>query len=199
MELPASGPSVLFEHDDVVESRHRFPSINFRGHAWDLRHLDAFAIRIDPNLGFEIDVIVLFSCHCFTHQVKHDERARMEIPECEIYEDGNERRVLSKDRYELSRRFLPGLVKEFSQRHIRFGRQHPQNFFTAECADVNSTPGMYVVFFELARDKKRKQRVLLHIQSAYWLQKLPRRLESSRKVRFATLLKAAYNGTFIHG
>jgi hypothetical protein len=90
-------------------------------------------------------------------------------------------------------------VKEFGQRHIRFGRQYPQNFFTAECVDVNSTPGRYVIFFELLRDKKRKRRVLLHIQSAYLLQKLTKRLESARKVRFATLLKAAYNGNFIHG
>jgi hypothetical protein len=93
MESRASGPSVLFEHDDVVEPRLRFPSISYRGHAWDLRHLHAFAIRIDPKLGFEIDVIVLFSCHCFTHQIKHDERSAVEIPECEIYKDGNERRV----------------------------------------------------------------------------------------------------------
>ena len=127
--------------DDVVEPHHQFPSINFRGHAWDLRHLDAFAIRIDPKLGFEIDVIVLFSCHCFTHQVKHDPRSPLEIPECEIYEDRNERRVLSKERYELSRRFLPGLVKEFGHKHIRFGRQYPQNFFIAEGVDIDSTPG----------------------------------------------------------
>jgi hypothetical protein len=171
---------------------------SFNDNAWDLRHLDAFAIRIDPNLGFEIYVIVLFSCHCFTHQVKHDARAPVEIPEREIYEDGNERRVPSKERYELSRKLLPGLVKEFGQRHIRFGRQHPQNFFTSECVDVNSTPGVYVIFFELLRDKKKK-RVPLHIQSAYWLEKLTKRLESARKVRFATLLKAAYNRTFIHG
>jgi hypothetical protein len=38
----------------------------------------------------------------------------MEIPECEIYEDGRERRVLSEERYELSRRFLPGLIKGLS-------------------------------------------------------------------------------------
>ena len=70
----------VFEHADAIEPRHRFPEIIFRGETWDLRHLDAFALRIDPDLGFEVDVVMLFTCHCFTHSIKRDVRAPLEIP-----------------------------------------------------------------------------------------------------------------------
>src|SRR4051812_12479715 len=103
--------TLTFAHADAVEVHHRFPRIIFRGETWDLRHLDAFAHRIDPGLGFEVDVVVLFTCHCFTHSIKRDVRAPLEIPAAEIYEDKVERRVLSKERYDLSRKFLPGIVR----------------------------------------------------------------------------------------
>jgi hypothetical protein len=107
--------------------------------AWDLRHLDAFALRVDPGIGFEVDVVVLFTCHCFTHSFKRDVRSPLEIP------------------------------------------------------------GVYAVFFEVMRDKQRKRRLLLYIQSAYRLESLTHRLAKAGKVRFATLLRAAYQGRRIHG
>jgi hypothetical protein len=124
--------TVAFEHADAVEPRHRFPEIVFRGETWDLRHLDAFALRMDPDLGFEVDVVVLFTCHCFTHSIKRDVRAPLEISPEGIYEDNVERRVLSKERYDLSRRFLPGLVKDLPRRTIRYAGDDSLNYFTAE-------------------------------------------------------------------
>ena len=104
----------------------------------------------------------------FTHSFKRDVRAPLEIPLEEIYADGVERRVLSKERYDLSRRFLPALVKDLGSRTIRCAREDSVNFFTAEDAGADP-PGVYVVFFEVRRDKRRKRRLLLYIQSAYWL------------------------------
>jgi len=180
-----------FAHADVVEPRHRFPEIMFRGEAWDLRHLDAFALRMDPDLGFEVDVVVLFTCHCFTHSIKRDVRAPLEIPPDEIYGDDVEQRVLSKERYDLSRRFLPGLVKDLAKRTIRHAGDNSLNYFTAEVTGTKA-PGMYVVFFEVLRDKRRKRRLLLCVQSAYRLERLTNRLEKGGKVRFATLLRKTY-------
>jgi hypothetical protein len=100
----------------------------FYDETWDLRHLDAFALRLDPELGFEIDVVVLFTCHCFAHSMKWDERAPTEIPPEEIFDNGIERRVLDKERYELSRRFMPQLVKALDQRQIRFAGIDATNF-----------------------------------------------------------------------
>jgi len=134
-----------FEHTDAVEPRHRFPAVHFYGEKWDLRHLDAFALRIDPDLGFEVDVVVLFTCHCFTHSITRDARALLEIPPDEIYEDDLERRVLSKERYELSRRFLPGLVKNLPKRAIRYAGDNSLNYFTAEVTGTDR-PGVYAVF-----------------------------------------------------
>src|SRR3569833_1020359 len=122
----------LFEHVDVIEPRHRFREVTFRGERWDLRHLDAFALRMDPDLGFEVDVVVPFSCHCFTHSIKKDARAPLEIPPAEIYQDAMERRALCKERYDLSRRFLPALIKELSRRTIRYAGDGRLNFFTAQ-------------------------------------------------------------------
>lgn len=184
-------PTVAFEHAEAIEPRHRFPKIVFRGEAWDLRHLDAFSLRMDPDLGFEVDVVVLFTCHCFTHSIKRDVRALLEIPLEEIYEDNVERRVLSKERYDLSRIFLPGLVKDLPRRTIRYAGDDSLNYFTAEVTGLEA-PGIYAVFFEVERDKRRKRRLLLHIQSAYRLERLTHRLAKAGKVRFVTLLRKTY-------
>src|SRR5581483_7235713 len=166
---------VAFEHADAIGPRHRFPTVRFRGETWNLNHLDAFALHLDPGLGFYVDVVVLFTCHCFTHSIERDARARLEIPSEEIYEDGFERRVLSKERYDLSRRFLPELVKGLGNRTIRIAAEEALNFFTVEDVGANA-PGVYAVFFEVKRDKRRRRRLLLYIQSAYRLDKLSHRL-----------------------
>ena len=192
MKEPAEGREPKFEHHDAVEARHRFPAINFRGEDWDLTHLDAFAIRIDPDLGFEIDVVVLFTCHCFSHTFERDGRAPLEIPDDEVFDNGYERRVLSKERYELSRRFLPHLVKDLEKRLVRFAEG--TNYFTAEDLSEDPIPGTYAIFFEVEKDKKRKKRLLLRIQSAYRMDALKKRLAKAGKIRFATLLRKAYQG-----
>jgi len=188
-----SHPTALSEHTDVIESRHRFPEVTFRGERWDLRHLDAFALRIDPDLGFEVDVVVLFTCHCFTHSIKKDDRAPLDIPPEEIYQDAIEQRVLFKERYDLSRRFLPTLTKELPRRTIRYAGDGRLNYFTAEATSLE-VPGIYAVFFEVERDKRRKRRLLLYVQSAYRLDRLSNRLAKAGKVRFATLLRKTYQG-----
>jgi hypothetical protein len=180
-----------FAHVDAVEPRHRFPEVLFRGEKWDLRHLDAFALQIDPDLGFEVDVVVLFTCHCFTHSVKRDVRVPLEIPPDEIYEDVLERRVLSEERYKLSRKFLPGLVRDLPKRTIRYAGESNLNYFTAAVTGAEA-PGVYAVFFEVRRDKRRKRRLLLYVQSAYRLEQLTNRLAKGGKVRFATLLRKTY-------
>lgn len=185
-----------FQHHDVLEPQHRFQGIKFYDETWDLRHLDAFALRLDPELGFEIDVVVLFTCHCFAHSMKWDERAPAEIPPEEIFDNGIERRVLDKERYELSHRFLPRLVKELDQRQIRFAGVDATNFFIAE--DLGPESGPYVVFFEVKRDKLRKKRMLLFVQSAYKLATLKKRLANARKIRYRKLLRSTYLGKRVH-
>jgi len=187
-----------FEHADVVEPHHRFPEIQFGGSAWDLSHLDAFAIRFDPGVGHEIDIVILFSCHCFTHSLQYDGRPVDEIPEEEIYDDGIERRVLCEDRYALSRVHLRQVISQLHSATIRFGEERGQNFFTTKCIDDDGAGAIYTIFFEVTKDKKRPKRMLLHVQSAYRQVELKKRLRNAGKIRFATLVRAAYEGRIVH-
>lgn len=156
-----------FEHADAIEPHHRFPEIQFRGADWDLSHLDAFAIRFDPDIGHDIDIVVLFSCHCFTHRLQHDGRPIDQIPDEEIYDDRGDGRVLCEDRYTLSRAHLREIISGLPSATIRFGEERGQNFFTAKCIDDAGVATVYTVFFEIAKDRKRPKRMLLHVQSAY--------------------------------
>jgi hypothetical protein len=150
-------------HRDAVASHHRFPPIVFRGAVWDLSQLDPFAFRADvgregtPVLA---DVIVFFACHCFTKG-----EAGVRAAASEYYRDGRETRVLCGERYELSRRFLPHIVKELFSRKIRVA-SYRLNYITVEVID-GSAPGLYAVFFEVEKDRNRKKRLLLRVQSAY--------------------------------
>lgn len=196
----ATGPALnridLEPHREAVEKHHRFSGVTYRGEAWDLSHLNAFAFRCDPGLGFAIDVVVLFSCHCFSHEFKHDLRPPEVIPLEEVYADERERRVLSPERYELSKRFLPRLVEELHARRIQIAPDDrgAENFFTLELFDAEGATKHYAVFIEPTRDARRKRRLLLRVQSAYVLDKLSKRMKDAGKVSFDKLLKAAYLG-----
>ncbi|WP_431101595.1 hypothetical protein [Roseateles noduli] len=181
----------ITEHLEVVRPHHQFKGVSCRGRPWDLSHLDPFAFRVDPGLGFEVTVVVVFSSHCFTHSLSRDGRARHEIPLDELFDDGREVRVLCEERFELSQRRLPALIRELRSRAIQIAREDPQNFTTSEELEAaGNQPRHYVVFFEVFRDKKRKRRLLLHVQSAYAKELFDHRRRERRRVSILTILKA---------
>ncbi|MDN7468251.1 hypothetical protein QZM43_21190 [Burkholderia orbicola] len=54
---------------------------------------------------------------------------------------------------------------------------------------------MYAVFFEVSKDRIRKRRLILRVQSAYMLDGgLNRRQREARKVALRTLLRASLEG-----
>jgi hypothetical protein len=191
-----------FEHADVVARHHRFGEVQYRGTRWDLSHLKPFAIRWALKLGtlepFPVDVVVLFACHCFTHEIDHDERSREDIPEDEIFSDGRETRVLDLERYEMSRNYLPSLIQELEQRHIQIADPSRPNFFSYEVTDRAGKSTTYAVFFEVQKDAKRKKRLILRVQSAYVVE-LNKRQRNAKKVTFGKLLSTTYLGTPIKG
>jgi len=158
---------VIEIEESTPETAHRFRPIVYRGVEWDLSHLDSFAFKIDPDLGTVLTVVVLFSCHCFSHSFRWDARPRAEIPWHEIYDDGREQRVLDLDRYELSRRLLRNIVKHLPARRITVANRKQPNFVTIEKFNSDGTVSQYAVFFEVEKDQNRKRRLLLRIQSAY--------------------------------
>lgn len=192
----------VFEHHDAVPTHHRFGSVTFRGQAWDLSHLDAFALKFDLALTagpMSVDVVVLFSCHCFTHERGHDHRPEHAIPVDELYTDSREIRVLNEERYELSRLVLRALICDLANRTIQVADPRRPNFITVEVTTKGGKTQQYAVFFEVERDRIRKKRLLLRVQSAYVLPALTKRQRRARKVRLATLLAATYEGRNIKG
>ncbi len=187
---------LIGQHADAIEPHHRFGEVVYLGTPWDLSHLDPFAMRLDPGLGFEIDVVVLFTCHCFSHSMGKD--GRREIPDHEIFDNGQERRVLNEERYHLSQQYLPTMIRNLPVRTIQVAGAYTANFMTLEVIDAGERKH-YAVFFEVKRDSRRKKRVLLHVQSAYLLDTLTDRKKKAGKVRFHVLLKAAYEGRKIKG
>jgi hypothetical protein len=182
--------------DPPADSRHRFPSIRYYDTNWDLTHLDSFAFKAD--IGFEATVVVIFSCHCFSHSFRWEARPRIEIPEAEIYKDEKEERVLDPVRYRLSRDVLRELIMGLPGRHIIVANVESRNFLTWEIRTADDKDLVYAVFFDVERDKHRKKRLILRIQSAYRLDNgLTKRQKSTKKVYLNTLLKAAYEGRVI--
>jgi hypothetical protein len=194
------GQAALQIVDYQTEPVHRFPGVVYGGVAWDLSHLDSFAFRMDLRLGGEVSVLVLFSCHCFSHSFQRDVRSPQLIPESEIYDDGRERRVLSPERYALSRKLLRNIVMHLPSRRITRAGGNQPNFVTVENANCDGTSSLYAVFFDVERDRSRRRRLVLRIQSAYALDGgLTKRQAKAGKVTFETLLRAAYLGKKIRG
>ncbi|CAG0999833.1 hypothetical protein PLCT2_03005 [Planctomycetaceae bacterium] len=195
--MSAASSALIDDHQDVVSSHDRFPSVRFQGVDWDLSHLNPFALRVDIGEGLLVDVVVLFSCHCFTHGAYRD--PRVPIPGAERYWDGRDARVLNAERYHLSKQFLPQLIHELTDRHIMVEDASRPTFVTMEVTDSFGKVVHYAVFFEVRKDKRRQKRLLLRVQSAYPIEHLNKRQQKARKVRFVVLLRAAYTGKPIKG
>ena len=208
---PANGPASLADHVltqvpieqhlDAVRPHHRFKGVARSGVPWDLSHLEPFAFRVNPGLGFDLTVVVLFSCHCFTRSLSRDGRSRHQIPAGEIFDDRREVRVLCEERYELSRRFLPELIRKLHRRVIRFAREAPQNFVTIEALDdgLETERRHYVVFIAVQRDTKRKRQVFMQVQSAYVKHPLEPWLSKGRRISLERLLSATTLGKRLTG
>ena len=188
-------PQQLDASPPPTEHHHRFNQVMFRGEAWDLSHLDSFSTKVTPLPDVEMTLVVIFSCHCFSHSLRWDERELAEIPADEIYDDGKERRVLDPLRYDMSRAHLKGIITGMPGQHIIVANAERCNFMTWEMLAADGTTQTYAVFFEVEKDRARKRRMILRVQSAYVLdQGLHKRQAQAKKVKWNTLLRAAYEG-----
>jgi hypothetical protein len=184
---------VIDDHQEVVSKHNRFEPRLVDGLEWDFKHLEAFVlkvpVRLQPEVITIIDVVVLFSNHCFTRAIHQDEALEQDW----IFEDGREVRALDKERYDLSKLHLPTIIRDLQSRHIFIADPSRPNYVTIETPDsTDQKPQYYAVFFEVERDKLRKKRVLLRIQSAYILEQKTKRLAQAQKINFSVLLRKAY-------
>mgnify|MGYP000913858725 CR=1 FL=1 len=97
-------------------------------------------------------------------------------------------------------KILPQAIKELGARTIQVAATDRQNFVTFDVLDeADGTKHRYAVYFEVTKDKRRKKRLLLHVQSAYVPDQLTKRQEKAGKVSFTVLLRKAYRGEKIRG
>jgi hypothetical protein len=186
--------------DYLLEPAHRFGEVAFRGAQWDLSHLDSFTFKTPLEPGVEITVLVLFSCHCFSHSFRWDTRPRALIPTDEIYDDGREQRVLNPTRYELSRSVLKDVITSLPSRRIVIADERQPNFVTLENVNTDGTTSLYAIFFETHKDRSRRRRMVLRIQSAYVLDDgLTKRQAKAQRIGFSTLLRTTYQGKKLRG
>jgi hypothetical protein len=91
------------DHADVISKHDRFSSFTLDNHLWELGHLNPFAFKAQIDLAdggsVEVDVVVLFSNHCFSHALEPGEV----VDDAYIVLDGKNKRVLDKKRHALSR------------------------------------------------------------------------------------------------
>ena len=181
------------DHQEVVAKHHRFASRVVDGMEWDFAHLEAFVLKVPvtlpPNVETTIDVVVLFSNHCFTRAIYPNETLEQNW----LFEDDREVRALDKERYDLSKMHLLTIVKQLPLRRILVADPSRPNYVTIEIPhSEQQVTQQYAVFFELERDKIRQKRVLLRIQSAYILEQTTKRLQQAEKINFRVLLRKAY-------
>lgn len=166
----------------------------FNGTTWDLGHLSPFGFTHAEASAY---VQVVFSCHCFTRQASHEESMnRDRVPVTHWYQDGREHRVLDEQRYLLSQKYLPGLIRELDQRVIKIADGNRRNFVTVSVEDEDGrNAGYYSVYFEVR--KERKRRLLLRVQSGYLRESIPRVEKERKRVRLRTILQRAIEGKSI--
>ena len=185
--------TTIADHHDAVTDDHKHLPRSFGDETWTFDHLQAFVMKIPvehtPKTIVEFDVVVLFANHCFSREMKAGEV----VDESLIVMDGNIQRVLDQKRYELSLKYLPQLVHDLEKRLIRIADESRPNFVTVELQPTNAgeDPLHYAMFFEVKKDRSRKRRMLLRVQSAYILENPSRRLLGAKKMRFHIILKRA--------
>lgn len=181
----------LFNHHDVVADHQRHPARVVAGELWEFDHLQPFVMPVTVNLNsndVELDVVVLFSNHCYTRKAEEGES----LEDAMVVMDGKVKRILDRERYELSKKYMPTLAKELSNRTIRIASDVKQNFVTFELQGNDACDSRhYAMFFEVKRDRVRKRRLLLRVQSAYIIERPSARLLKAEKMRLHIILKQA--------
>jgi hypothetical protein len=181
-------------HQDAVSSHQRFAAVVMGTEVWRFDHLEPFAMRVplevSPGNSVAIDIVVLFSNHCFTRGLGPGEV----VDTAHVIMDGGEKRVLDEVRYALSRQYLPGLILDLPNRHILVADRARPSFVTFELPQsaAGAPAAWYAVFFELKKDSVRRKRMLLRVQSAYVLETPSKRLLNADKMRFQVIMKRAY-------
>lgn len=152
-------------------------------------HLSPFTFTVKRpasgnKIGWEKQIHVSFSWHCYTRTPDHDEQVY-------LLRNRHEVRCFCPERYLLSQR-LPDIIRSFEERVIfQTGKG---NYITVEVVDTHGVRHDYGVFFDIRKGQARDP-LKLYISSAYPFDAAQKRYQVARqKIKFRVIV---YN--IIHG
>jgi hypothetical protein len=135
----------------------------FKGVTYSFGHLSPVTLVVPLNgaMTTGIDVIVSYSCHCFTEGFD----ASVHGPD-HTYTYGRETRAFDVTRYNCSLQ-LPAVIQSVLNAHIH--RANKNNYtYVAQIPAQPTLPGRhYSIFFDLKKDSDKKDTVRMYVQSAY--------------------------------
>lgn len=147
-------------------------------------------VRFTLKKGEEVNILVRYSCHCWTCAPKEaSPHSRL------IFMDGNRPRIFDPDRY--TRSFsLPDLIANLDKHRIYLsGRERNYGCYNATL----TTDGVaYTAFFTLERNKGRfdnkRYKLLMRIESAYTRQQP----QKGSKASLSAIIAKAQEGKVVN-
>lgn len=139
-----------------------FKPKKYNGQLYKFEHLNKFVLTVFLNAShtLSIDVIVEFSCHCFTEDFDHTIHG-----EGHKYIHRGELRAFDLLRYECSLQ-LPNIVSNIADGMVYLSDK--KYTYTARI-NIDSSFGLktYSIFFNLRQDRELKDTLYMKIVSAY--------------------------------
>jgi len=160
----------------------RFRPKTIQGVTYTLDHLEGFTFTLDTEGGKRRAVIVGFSCHCFTEDIRQEH-----TPDY-YYVHGGEKRAFDLTRHALSKR-LPEIIRALYGRTVYMSKE--ANYFLLRTIEATELAGPYLVFFNVRRAKQKGVDVLMNVESAYLK---PGMTDRASAIRFSTLIERTATG-----
>lgn len=165
-----------------------WPTFELDGVPYDLSHLNmrtyAWEIELKNKLCKQIEVEVIFSCHCFSRSPKEGEEYRQE----QVVYDHKKVRLFDIRRYQLSLK-LPEIISELPAHKVFQTGYH--NLVRVVVADPLESSSEYHVFLALTRNGKKVKMV---VESAYPADLLEDRKKFDKPIRFRVALRNRFEG-----
>lgn len=175
-----------------------FRTIIFNGEKIDFSHLNPFIMAVNSlKAKRDLFVEVKFTVHCFSESYSGVNMSCAPDGYPKFHDGGNRQRIFSKERYDLSQKYLLPMIKSVIATNVFATKTiHRRNWVFYK--EIKLENGYYSVFFEI-RKKTRDAKVISHgnvdlimtVESAY---KMPQEPDKGQKINFGNLCGKIYLG-----
>lgn len=153
-----------------------FQPTTIQGVTYTLDHLEPFTFKLRTDMDTR-KVRVIFSCHCFTEELKSHHTPDFR------YVHESETRAFNAERQTLSL-LLPELITTLGGRSVYLSKL--SNYFILRQNPRTGFDGPYLVFFNISKAKREAYDVVMNIESAYMK---PGMADRASPVKFTTLVE----------